>query len=143
MRVLKRFVGEEKGGEGGFTLVELLVVISIIVALGAVTVISVAKFAGKGQQGGQTAELSTVQAAMDAMMADKLAPDVAVQAHVATVNDGIRAFGALPTVGASLKAVSVLDPVYLRAPTTCSYYWNTAGRVSQVNDVVGDACYPS
>ena len=59
------------GSEAGFTLVELLVVVGVIVALAAVIVPSVVKFSGKGDTGAQAAEGENVQAAMDTMLADK------------------------------------------------------------------------
>jgi prepilin-type N-terminal cleavage/methylation domain-containing protein len=45
--------------QDGFTLVELLVVVSIIVALTAVMVPQVAKFAERGSNGAAAAELET------------------------------------------------------------------------------------
>ena len=136
---MKMFSKGIRQGRRGFTLIELLVVIGIMGVLAAIALPTYARFFGAGTTQAHQTELVNVQAAMDAMMADKLAPDVAalIQANAT------KTFGALPTVGASTKPVSVLDPVYLRAPTTCSYYWNTAGRVSQDNTIVNDACNPS
>ena len=57
-------------GDSGFTLVELLVVVGIIVALAAVIIPNVASFANKGETGAQAAEQDNVQAAIDAYMAD-------------------------------------------------------------------------
>lgn len=57
-------------GQIGFTLVELLVVVGIIVALSAVIVPSVAQFADRGDTGAQSAELDSIQSALDTYMAD-------------------------------------------------------------------------
>ena len=56
--------------QAGFTLVELLVTVGIIVALAAVIVPSVVIFSGKGDTGAKAAETDNVQVAMDTMMAD-------------------------------------------------------------------------
>ena len=66
-------IAKVKGGrrkEEGFTRVELLVVVAIVVALATVSVVSVTQFAGKGEEGAQAAELENIQTAMDTMMAD-------------------------------------------------------------------------
>ncbi|MFB3091564.1 MAG: prepilin-type N-terminal cleavage/methylation domain-containing protein, partial [Dehalococcoidia bacterium] len=56
--------------ESGFTLVELLVVVAIIIALAAVIIPSVASFADKGDEGAKAAEMENIQTAMDTYMAD-------------------------------------------------------------------------
>ena len=61
-----------KSEQKGFTLVELLVVVAIIVALAAIVVPMTVRFASKGQEGASAGELDTVQTAMDAAMADEL-----------------------------------------------------------------------
>ena len=71
LRETKRLDPRALKGQSGFTLVELLVVVGIVVALAAVSIVSVTQFAGKGEEGATAAELDTVQAAMDTMMADK------------------------------------------------------------------------
>ncbi len=55
----------------GFTLVEMLVVIGIIVALAAVIVPLVIQFAGDGAEAAENAEWDAVQTTIDTMMADK------------------------------------------------------------------------
>ena len=50
-------------------LVELLIVVAIVVALGAVSVVSVVAFAGKGEEGATAAEQDSVQAAVDTLTA--------------------------------------------------------------------------
>ena len=55
----------------GFTLVEMLVVIGIIVALAAVIVPLVIQFAGDGAEAAENAEWDAVQTSIDTMMADK------------------------------------------------------------------------
>ncbi len=57
-------------GEKGFTLIEMLVVIGIIIALAAVIIPLVLQFAGKGEVGARSAEFDSVQTGIDAMMVD-------------------------------------------------------------------------
>lgn len=109
----------------GFTLVELLVVVGIIVALATVSIVAVSQFSGKGDQGARSAELATVQSAMDTMMADK-----AIQAVTAstTGSSGASDFTSAP-------AGTGADPLlsYLRTnPTTYKYCWNGSGKVAQI-----------
>lgn len=57
-------------GEKGFTLIELLVVIMILGVLAAVVTLAVTRFIGKGSLESARAELVTVQAAIEACLAD-------------------------------------------------------------------------
>ena len=61
-RRFRRLSRRLPGSEAGFTLVELLVVVGVIVALAAVIVPSVVKFSGKGETGAKAAEGENVQA---------------------------------------------------------------------------------
>jgi prepilin-type N-terminal cleavage/methylation domain-containing protein len=57
-------------GQKGFTLIELLVVIIILGVLAAVVTLAVTRFIGKGTLESANAELVTVQAAIEACLAD-------------------------------------------------------------------------
>ncbi len=70
-KMLKNLVGKVGRSERGFTLIEMLVVIGIIVALAAVIVPTVIKFTSEGESGAKNAEWDAVQAAFDVMMADQ------------------------------------------------------------------------
>ncbi len=110
--------------QAGFTLVELLVVVGIVVALAAVSVVSVLQFAGKGEQGATSAEIDSIQAAMDTMMADKGITTVTAN-DLGSSGDGLADFAAVPSEGPLA--------VYVRQnPTTYYYCWDSTGKISQL-----------
>ena len=120
-------------GDSGFTLVELLVVVGIIVALAAVIIPNVASFANRGETGAQAAEFDNVQAAMDAMMADTSITAV-TQNNLAGGDNGNAVWTATPTEGA-------LNPTYLReTPTTYWYCWDTTGLIVEQLLATSSAC---
>ena len=57
-------------GEGGFTLVELLVVVAILGVIAAVAVLAVTRFMGQGNVEAANTELHQAQTAIAAAMAD-------------------------------------------------------------------------
>ena len=116
--------------ESGFTLVELLVAVAIIIALAAVIIPSVAAFASKGSEGGKAAERDNVQTAMDTYMAD--VGSVTVIAHNGAGETSTNDFS---------TATGVVDlSTYLRKDTTTYFYcWDVAGLVTaQYEDATGD-----
>ncbi len=105
--------------ESGFTLVELLVVVAIIIALAAVIIPSVASFASKGDEGAKAAEMENIQTAMDTYMADNGTATVADNSTTAT---------------ATMSGSPDLS-TYLRSSTTKYFYcWDTSGLVTSQKD---------
>ena len=124
----------------GFTLVELLVVVAIIVALAAIIVPLVTSFASKGQEGAAAGELDTAQTTMDALMADNLLDSV----KPSTSNDVFSDFS-----GGGGEAFGNLDPLVSTAQVFLSNYtrdnplqywycWDNQGNVSQAVNTGGD-----
>ena len=121
--------------ESGFTLVELLVVVGIIVALAAVIIPNVARFTGKGTEGAYTAEAENVQTAFDTIMADTGVGSIDGRVSPAVVVSDFTLSGGLPTGPSATQLFdSNNNPVdltdYLRGnPTTGFYCWNTGGLI--------------
>ncbi|OGO07532.1 MAG: hypothetical protein A2Y92_05615 [Chloroflexi bacterium RBG_13_57_8] len=115
-RYLKRVLGEK-----GFTLVELLVVFTLLGVLAAIMVPNVSGLIGYGEGEAAEAELSIVQTAMDSMMAKEGLSAVTATSNVSNMS--------------SFPTSNALYPNYLRFQNTQGSYSCTAdGTVSQVDD---------
>ncbi len=133
--LIQKLAARLRKNQAGFTLVELLVVVGIIVALGAVIVPNVIQFAGEGTAGAQASEAASLQTALDTYMADQIPPltllppgDFPVPGTGTAVQD-FEAAG----------AVAILDLLaYLRDGNTAStdittqffYCWNDTGLIT-------------
>ena len=112
----------------GFTLIELLVVIGILATLSVVAIPAYFAFFNSGEAEANAAELSHVQAAMDAMMAENWLEEIAPQ------DTPIDSFTALPSSDSAPPAPTAesLFPGFLRTSgTKCNYTWDPSGRLSQ------------
>ena len=108
--------------ERGFTLVELLVVVTILGILAAIVTASLVGLTGTAKTNACKEELRTVQVGMDAMLATNNI--VAVTASAADTST----WTAFPVGGAGVEPLS---PKYLRQGSTKgAYTWTAAGLVS-------------
>jgi len=119
---MKGFAKKGSRGEKGFTLVELLIVFTLLGVLAAIMVPNITGLIGYGHEQSAATELSIVQTAMDSMMAKENSANVT--ATVAT--DNMSGFPSAP---------HALYPEYLRDElTTGTYSCDTGGKVTQTDD---------
>ncbi len=116
----------ELRSERGFTLVELLVVVSIVVALAGVVTPSVTGLTDRGEVGAMAEEIESVQSAMDIMMIDRKV--VSVNTGPASSQNSRKTFPNGP-------GVASLDP-YLKAQDTAFFYcWDSSGLITDQHRV--------
>ena len=117
-----------RGNQAGFTLVEMLVVVAIIVALAAVIVPSVAGLLSRGEQGARDAEAETFQTAIDIMMTDKVLLQVTPNETTST-----RDFSSAGPNDFDPDAFNaVYLEIYLRETSTAyCYTWGSDGLITQ------------
>ena len=117
-------------GERGFTLVELLVIVSIVVALAGAVVPSVAGFSDKGEVGAMAEEIRSVQSAMDIMMIENKV--TAVNVSPASSQNSWKTFPNGPSVASLDNYLKAEDTVYF-------YCWDTSGLITDQH-LVSSAC---
>lgn len=122
---MKRFLKRIHKGNKGFTLMEILIVVAILGILAAVIVPNLTGLIGHSETKAAAVELSSVQSAMDAMMAkEELTSFTSTHVDVANATNDMTKF---PNTTNPLST-------YLRSDTSKgTYYTTTAGVVSQAS----------
>lgn len=117
MKRLKAFLH----GEGGFTLVELLVTIAIMGVLFGIVTLALNGLTSDTTTNTKTAELDIVQSAVDIYLAANYPDTTTITARATT------------DAAAITSTDSDVDfMAYLRSlPTVYTYYWDTDGDVTQ------------
>jgi len=114
---MKKLWNRIRRTEGGFTLIELIIVIAILAILAAVALPNFSGITNRGQASANATELVTVQTAMDVMMANQYLQSVTA---TTSTND----MAAFPTG-------NPLYPNYLRSATTsANYTCDSTGKVT-------------
>ncbi|MDA0733983.1 MAG: type II secretion system protein [Chloroflexi bacterium] len=135
---LKKLLTRIAKGQGGFTLIEMIVVVGIIAVLAAVIVPNIGKFIGSGEAGAKNAEQGSVETAMSAMMAEN-----AVTLVTATTPNSINGWTALPVGATGVRPLFNSGDVnyqYLQAASTVYFYcYDVQGKIVR-QDEVATAC---
>src|SRR6184192_4157006 len=120
-----------KKGQSGFTLIELLVVVTILGVLAAIVTLSLVGLTTNAQAKACEQEYKTVQAGLDAYIANN---------DVDTVSPtGVNGTSDMTSpVLLYNSAPSATSPTYLRnSPTQWEYQWDATGRITAVKSVAG------
>jgi prepilin-type N-terminal cleavage/methylation domain-containing protein len=126
-----------KKGQSGFTLIELLVVVTILGVLAAIVTLSLVGLTTNAQAKACEQEYKTVQAGLDAYMANNNVDSVAATAAAgsADMTKPILLYNSAP---------SATNPTYLRnTPTQWAYVWDATGRILEIRPTGGGPAVPA
>lgn len=126
-----------KKGQSGFTLIELLVVVTILGVLAAIVTLSLVGLTTNAQAKACSQEYKTVQAGLDAYMANNNLDTVAATLAAGTndMQNPILLYNPNP---------SATSPTYVRnTPTHWAYVWNSTGRITGIAQAGGGPAVPA
>jgi len=111
-------------GQQGFTLIELLVVVTILGVLAAIVTLSLVGLTTNASVQSCNSEYKTVQAAIDAYMANNNLATVTAGADTNNMTTPLPLYTATPSVN---------TPNYTRNGATQFYYdWDTFGKITAI-----------
>ena len=111
-----------RNNQKGFTLIEMLVVISILGILAAVVTMSMIGVTNLAQSRADSTELKTVQVALDTMANEQGVPASSVCPNAALQTQSMDQFPVAPTASPAANSPVPLYPRYLRNQTTHKQY---------------------
>ena len=117
-------------GEGGFTLVELLVVVVILGVLAAVATLAVTKFIGSGNVEAANTELHQAQTAITAALADAGAATIGVAPGTATAADAWKGQAGVVLATGSASGSNGDAATYLMGPFKAGYSVSASGAIT-------------
>ena len=132
-----RSLRSKKGRQSGFTLIELLVVVTILGVLAAIVTLSLVGLTTNAQAKACEQEYKTVQAGLDAYMANNNVDSVAATGSAGTsdMTTPVLLYNSAP---------SATSPTYLRnSPTQWAYVWDATGRITSIAQVAGGPGVPA
>jgi prepilin-type N-terminal cleavage/methylation domain-containing protein len=123
-----------KKGQSGFTLIELLVVVTILGVLAAIVTLSLVGLTTNAQAKACEQEYKTVQAGLDAYMANNNVDTITATAGTSDMTSPIVLYNRTPSATA---------PTYVRnSPTQWAYVWDGTGRITGIAPVAGGPGVP-
>ena len=128
---IKLRMGRVARDQRGFTLIEMLVVVGIIVALAAIIVPLVIAFSGEGEKASREGERETLQTAIQSMMVKNDLASVIKSKDADTL--GIK----VTNSGTDFHATYNLKDHIDQGTTKYCYRWDTTGRITYQYDVDG------
>ena len=141
---LYRWMGKNlrgRKGQQGFTLIELLVVVTILGILAAIVTLSLVGLTTNANVQSCRSEYKTVQAALDAFMADNNLDTVTAVGPTQNMAQQIGPSGAAYALFVNLSSPPsgvTQTHIYTRNGTTQFWYtWDSHGKISNVNTTSG------
>lgn len=138
---LRAWVGQNlrgRKGQQGFTLIELLVVVTILGVLAGIVTLSLVGLTTNASIQSCNTEYKTVQAALDAYMANNNTPPGSLPAATTATHDMTN-----PVTLYVANNVSATNPNYTRNGTTQFFYtWDGNGKINGIFDANGNDMQP-
>lgn len=139
-----------KKGQSGFTLIELLVVVTILGVLAAIVTLSLVGLTTNAQAKACEQEYKTIQAGLDAYMANNNLDLVPAADDTNGYPNGTNSMSTAALVKGSSGPIVLYDPnpgvnnpTYVRnTPTQWAYVWNSTGRITAIDQAPGGPAVP-